>query len=82
MITIANTIAIAIANPITIAISSAISLVRIRPRTNAHTYATIDGKQVLDSAGQSESEICSLQDRIVHLSCRILGYNCQLHNHE
>jgi hypothetical protein len=60
-ITITNTIAIAIA----------IAIISIRPRPNAHTSSTIDGKRVQDSAGKSESEICSLQDGIVYLSCGI-----------
>jgi len=43
---------------------------------------TIGGKQAVDSTGKSESEICSPQDPIVYLSCRISGCNCQHHGHE
>jgi hypothetical protein len=57
MITITNTNTITIA--IAIAIVIAIAIISISPRSNAHTYATIDRKQAADSAGKSGSEICS-----------------------
>ena len=38
---------------------------------------TIDGKRATDSAGKSEAEICSPQDPIIYLSCKIEGCNCQ-----
>jgi len=40
------------------------------------------GKRAVDSTGQSESEICSHQDPIVHLSCWISTCNCQHHDRE
>jgi hypothetical protein len=73
MITITDTITIAI---IAIAIiPSATDLMR------THT-PTIGGKRAADSAGKSELEICSPQDPIVYLSCRIYGCNCQYHDYE
>ena len=80
MITITNTITIAIA--IANAIAIATVTISISPRPNAHTYAHNRWEGVPDSAGKSESEICSLQVRIVYLSCGIEGYNCQHHDHE
>jgi len=59
MITIANTITIAIV------------IFSISPGPNVHTYAHNWWKVALDSAGKSESEICSPQDPIVYLSCGI-----------
>jgi hypothetical protein len=56
MITIANTITIAI----TIAI--AIAIFPISPGLDAHTHAHNRWEAALDSAGKSESEICSPQD--------------------
>jgi hypothetical protein len=67
MITITNTITIAI----TIAIAVAIAIISINLRPNAHTYGHNNGKWGPDSAGKSESEICSPQVRIVYLSCGI-----------
>jgi len=43
---------------------------------------TIGRKRAVDSTGKSESEICSPQDPIVYLSCRISGCNCQHHDRE
>jgi len=43
------------------------------PGPNAHTYVQIDGKRAAASAGKTEWEICSPQDSIVYLSCRIKG---------
>jgi len=43
---------------------------------------TLGRKQAVDSAGKSESEICSPQDPIAYLSCRISGCNFQLHDRE
>jgi len=41
-----------------------------RDRMRTHT-PTIDAKRAADSSGKSELEICSPQDPIVYLSCRI-----------
>jgi len=65
MITIANTITIAIA------IAIAIAIFPVSPGPNAHTYAHSGCERALDSAGKSESEICSPQDPIVYFSCGI-----------
>ena len=43
---------------------------------------TIGGNKAADSTGKSESEICSPQDPIVYLSCRIYSRNCQHHDRE
>jgi len=61
VITIANTIAIAIA----------IAIFPSTPDRMRKHMPTIDGKRAQDSAGKSEMEICSPQDRIVYHSCGI-----------
>jgi hypothetical protein len=61
MITITDTITI---------VFITIAFVTIAISPGQHT-PTIGGKQAADSAGKSESEICSPQDPIVYLSCRI-----------
>jgi len=52
-----------------------------QPRMRTHT-PIIGGRPAVDTTGKSESKICSPQDPIIYLSCRISGCNCQHHDRE